>query len=53
MSKRYVLPAAILAFSLIAPAAAENFPTRPITWIVPFTPGGITDTTSRLVADEM
>ncbi|MDP1907840.1 MAG: tripartite tricarboxylate transporter substrate binding protein, partial [Hyphomicrobium sp.] len=36
-----------------APAAAEEFPSRPITWIVPFTPGGITDTTSRLVADEM
>ena len=35
------------------PAAAEEFPSRPITWIVPFAPGGITDTTSRLVADEM
>jgi len=53
MSKRYVLLAVLLAFSFIVPAVAENFPTRPITWIVPFTPGGITDTTSRLVADEM
>src|SRR5882757_7740702 len=54
MSKRCLILATTLAvFSLIAPAVAENFPTRPITWIVPFTPGGITDTTSRLVADEM
>jgi tripartite-type tricarboxylate transporter receptor subunit TctC len=54
MSKRYVLLSIILAALAVAsPAVAENFPTRPITWIVPFTPGGITDTTSRLVADEM
>ena len=43
----------LAAFSLTAPAVAENFPSRPITWIVPFAPGGITDTTSRLVAEEM
>jgi tripartite-type tricarboxylate transporter receptor subunit TctC len=54
MSTRYVILATILAvFSFIAPASAQDFPNRPITWIVPFTPGGITDTTSRLVADEM
>lgn len=33
--------------------SAQDFPTRPITWIVPFAPGGITDTNSRIVADEM
>ena len=37
----------------IAPASAEEFPSRPITWVVPFAPGGITDTTSRIVAEEM
>ncbi len=52
MTKRYVLPA-ILLLALIAPAAAEEFPSRPITWVVPFAPGGITDTTSRVVAEEM
>ncbi len=41
------------AFNLISPASAQQFPSRPITWIVPFTPGGITDTTSRMVAEEM
>ena len=53
MSKRIAVLAIFLATFGVAPAAAEEFPSRPITWIVPFTPGGITDTTSRLVADEM
>jgi tripartite-type tricarboxylate transporter receptor subunit TctC len=55
MSKRYALLIAVFlaAGSFISPALADDFPSRPITWIVPFTPGGITDTTSRLVADEM
>lgn len=32
--------------------SAQDFPSKPITWIVPYTPGGITDTRSRLIADE-
>lgn len=32
--------------------SADDFPTKPVTWIVPYTPGGITDTRSRLIADE-
>lgn len=54
MMKRHVLPAVLLAsIAFIAAAAAEEFPSRPITWVVPFAPGGITDTTSRIVAEEM
>ena len=30
--------------------AAGDWPTKPITFIVPFTPGGITDQTSRQLA---
>ena len=54
MVKRHI-PLAILLASIvfIAKASAEEFPNRPITWVVPFAPGGITDTTSRIVAEEM
>jgi tripartite-type tricarboxylate transporter receptor subunit TctC len=54
MSKNNLLLAVLLAaLSFISPASAEEFPSRPITWVVPFAPGGITDTTSRIVAEEM
>ena len=54
MTKRFVVLAMWLAcIGVTVPAAAEEFPTRPITWVVPFAPGGITDTTSRIVAEEM
>jgi tripartite-type tricarboxylate transporter receptor subunit TctC len=36
-----------------APVQAQNFPTRPITLIVPFPPGGSTDVAGRIVADKM
>jgi tripartite-type tricarboxylate transporter receptor subunit TctC len=35
------------------PAAAQDFPTRPITLIVPYTPGGGNDAMARVVADKM
>ncbi|MDQ8726223.1 tripartite tricarboxylate transporter substrate binding protein [Bradyrhizobium sp. LHD-71] len=31
-------------------AVADTYPSRPITWIVPFTPGGITDSGARIIA---
>src|SRR5205823_8547711 len=53
--------AAALAFAFIAlavgallsPASADNFPSRPITLIVPFPPGGSTDVAARIMADKM
>ena len=54
MAKRHVLLAILLAsIVFITSVSAEEFPNRPITWVVPFAPGGITDTTSRIVAEEM
>ena len=34
-------------------AGAQSFPTRPVTLIVPFPPGGSTDTSARIIAEAM
>lgn len=36
-----------------APASAAAWPTKPITFVVPFTPGGITDNVSRMLAKKL
>jgi len=45
--------AALAAFALATPVAAQNYPSKPIRMIVPFPPGGGTDAVSRLVAQEL
>lgn len=35
------------------PASAQNFPSKPVRWIVPFAPAGNYDVTSRIVAEAM
>ena len=46
---------AALAIALLAPAPAfaQAYPSKPIRWIVPYTPGGITDTVTRLVTQKI
>lgn len=44
---------ALIALSLIAPASAQNFPSKPIRIIVPFAPGGSVDLATRPVAQVM
>jgi tripartite-type tricarboxylate transporter receptor subunit TctC len=52
MSRLWVaLSLAILAG--IAGAQAQNYPTRPITLVVPFPPGGSTDAAARILAERM
>ncbi|MEP7067755.1 MAG: tripartite tricarboxylate transporter substrate binding protein [Usitatibacter sp.] len=46
---------ALLFASSIAAAmgAAAQYPSRPIKWIVPYTPGGITDSATRMIAQKL
>ena len=39
-----------LALPALLPGTARAWPDRPITWVVPFAAGGVTDGTSRLMA---
>jgi tripartite-type tricarboxylate transporter receptor subunit TctC len=53
---RTFLTAAVLvgaALGLAAPSQAQQFPTRPVTVIVPFAAGGPTDVIARIVGDHM
>jgi tripartite-type tricarboxylate transporter receptor subunit TctC len=43
----------LFSFGLSCGAEAQNYPSRPITWIVPFAPGGLTDVPARLAATMM
>jgi tripartite-type tricarboxylate transporter receptor subunit TctC len=45
--------AAIALAACAAAAQAQGFPSRPITLVVPFPPGGSTDTAARIIADRM
>src|SRR6516162_373763 len=41
---------AVLTWGGIGSASALDYPTRPVRWIVPYTPGGGTDITARIMA---
>jgi hypothetical protein len=46
-------PMIALAFSTNVARSADDFPTRPITLIVPFAAGGLNDVLGRIVTDHM
>lgn len=43
----------LLAVGGIGPIAAQSYPSKPIRWIVPFSPGGATDIVARSVGQKM
>ena len=50
---RLLFAAAFAAAMQIAGAAAQDYPTRPITMIVPFPAGGPTDVIGRVLTERM
>ena len=56
MRRRELLGAGLASASAAmmgVPASAQNFPSKPVRWIVPFAPGGNYDVTSRIVGEAM
>jgi tripartite-type tricarboxylate transporter receptor subunit TctC len=51
--KKLIFAAVAFALAGIAAARAENYPSRPITIIVPFAAGGPTDALARILGDRM
>jgi tripartite-type tricarboxylate transporter receptor subunit TctC len=50
---QFIVAVALAISGSIAGAQAETFPSRPITLVVPFPPGGSTDIAARIMADRM
>jgi tripartite-type tricarboxylate transporter receptor subunit TctC len=50
---RRLIAALALTLATIVAAQAQSYPSRPITLIVPFPPGGSTDTVARIMAERM
>ena len=48
-----MMAATVLALGSVGIAAAQDYPTHPVTMIVPFPAGGATDTLARYLAEQM
>lgn len=48
-----VLSTGVLMCAAFSAAASDNFPSRPIKWVVPFTPGGAMDSMARTIGERL
>jgi tripartite-type tricarboxylate transporter receptor subunit TctC len=51
--KKLIVAIALAAFAGVAGVEAQTYPSRQITIVVPFPPGGSTDVTGRIMAEKM
>ena len=47
---KIVIATALCFTSLVSSAIAQDYPNKPIRWVVPYTPGGFTDNVTRMVS---
>jgi tripartite-type tricarboxylate transporter receptor subunit TctC len=49
----FALAAAVLGLAAAAAQAAEDYPTRPVKWVVAYPPGGTTDILARIIGQHL
>lgn len=53
MNRLFAIGCSTLAICVSGIAPAQEYPTKPIRWIVPYAPGGATDITARIMAPQL